>query len=195
MRRAVLQVLAFVAVVLGGGALAGGASADPPSPPPGLASQPEVAQAKPTEFRGDVRRIPRGNVVQPEERPSVKTLDESPPSAVTADPALQTATASTPAPAPSNSFAGLDFANWGAGWPPDTNGDVGPTYYVETVNTSIGVFRKSDGAPEAAFTYNTFFGASPTGTPCDNGNGGDPVVLYDSIADRWLVTDFAWTNL
>ena len=32
------------------------------------------------------------------------------------------------------------------------------------------------------------------GTPCDNNNIGDPVVLYDAVDDRWMITDFAWTN-
>ena len=52
-----------------------------------------------------------------------------------------------PAPAPDSSFDGLDFANWGAGHPPDTNGDVGPNYYIQTVNTSIGIYDKSSGSP------------------------------------------------
>ena len=37
-----------------------------------------------------------------------------------------------------------------------------------------------------------FFGAAPTGTPCDSNNDGDPVVVYDQIADRWIISDFAW---
>ena len=49
------------------------------------------------------------------------------------------------APPPLSSFDGLDFANWGAGHPPDTNGDVGPTYYIQTINTSIGIYDKSTG--------------------------------------------------
>src|SRR5919201_4184879 len=130
MRRAVLKVFPFFVVALAAAAGGGGASAGhPPSPPPAAGPPPEVAQAQPTVFRGDVRRIPRGNVVQPEDRPSVKSLDESPPSTVVNDPARQTSTPSAPAPAPSSAFPGLDFANWGAGWPPDTNGEVGPTDY------------------------------------------------------------------
>src|SRR5437764_1021977 len=50
-----------------------------------------------------------------------------------------------PAPAPIANFEGLDFATWGAGHPPDTNGDVGPEHYIQTVNTSIGIYRKVDG--------------------------------------------------
>jgi hypothetical protein len=190
MRRAVLMVSVFV--VVGGvtAVLAGAAGAGPPATPPGLS----VTQAKPTVFRGDLRLIPRGNHVTPEERPSAKSPSENPPGRVALDPARQTATPNAPAPAPSASLPGLDFANWGAGWPPDTNGDVGPNYYVETVNTSVGIFDKSTGTRVAAFTFDQLFSQSPTGTPCDNSNQGDPYGLYDPMGDRYIVTDFAWSN-
>src|SRR5207244_8351402 len=74
-----------------------------------------------------------------------------------------------------------------------TNGDVGPTYYIQTINTSIGVYRKSDGVRVAAFTYNTFMSQGTFGNLCDTNNFGDPVVLYDSFEDRWIITDFAFT--
>lgn len=98
-----------------------------------------------------------------------------------------------PAPAPTKNFAGLDFANWGAGHPPDTNGDVGPVYYIQTINASIGVYRKSDGSRIAAFSFNTFMSQGSFGNLCDTNNFGDPVVVYDSFEDRWIITDFAFT--
>ncbi|MEO8378199.1 MAG: carboxypeptidase regulatory-like domain-containing protein, partial [Acidobacteriota bacterium] len=97
------------------------------------------------------------------------------------------------APAPNIVFEGLDRENWGAGSPPDTNGDVGPTYYIQSVNTSVGVYRKSDGFREAAFTFDTLMSQGAFGNQCDNHNFGDPVVLYDSFEDRWILTDFAFT--
>ncbi len=100
---------------------------------------------------------------------------------------------SAPAPAPIASFDGLDFATWGAGHPPDTNGDVGPTYYIQTVNTSIGIYLKT-GGPVAAFTFNTFMSQGAFGNLCDTNNFGDPVVLYDSFEDRWFISDFAFTT-
>jgi uncharacterized repeat protein (TIGR01451 family) len=99
-----------------------------------------------------------------------------------------------PAPAPSVSFDGLDFLTWGAGHPPDTNGDVGPTYYIQSVNTSIGIYLKTGGAPVAAFNFNTFMSQGAFGNLCDTNNFGDPVVLYDSFEDRWIITDFAFTT-
>jgi len=103
------------------------------------------------------------------------------------------ASPSTPAPSPSNSFEGLDYTNWGAGHPPDTNGDVGPQYYIQTINTSIGVYNKSDGSRLAAFTFNTLMSQGNFGNLCDSANFGDPVVLYDTFEDRWIITDFAFT--
>lgn len=106
--------------------------------------------------------------------------------------APRTPVTSAPAPAPSASFDGLDYAHWGFGHPPDPNGDVGPTYYIQAINASVGVFRKSDGVPVAAFNLNTFMSQGAFGNPCDTDNFGDPVVLYDTFEDRWVITDFAF---
>ena len=96
------------------------------------------------------------------------------------------------APTPDANFPGLDFANWGQGHPPDTNGDVGPNYYIETINVSIGIYDKSNGNRVAAFTFNSFMSQGHFGNLCDTDNFGDPVVLYDSYEDRWIITDFAF---
>jgi hypothetical protein len=100
--------------------------------------------------------------------------------------------ANAPAPPPIAVYEGLDRFTWGAGSPPDTNGDAGPNNYIQTVNTSIGVYRKSDGFQQAAFTFNTFMSQGAFGNLCDTNNFGDPVVLYDTFEDRWIITDFAF---
>jgi hypothetical protein len=102
------------------------------------------------------------------------------------------AAGAAPAPGPDMSFDGLDFATWGAGHPPDENGDVGPTYYIQTVNTSIGIYDKSTGSRVAAFTFDAFMSQGNFGNLCDTDNFGDPVVLYDSFENRWFITDFAF---
>jgi hypothetical protein len=147
---------------------------------------------RPASFDKDLRSLPETGPAEKRPIPEiespfrVKGVPSNAPDAV-----AQTSTGTLSMPGPSSSFKGLDLQNWGAGWPPDTNGDVGPTYYIQTVNTSIGVFDKS-GSRVAAFTFDTFFGG--TGTPCDASNQGDPVVLYDAQSGRWIITDFAWTN-
>jgi len=96
---------------------------------------------------------------------------------------------------PIMNFAGMNLSANGAGWPPDTNGDVGSTYFIQTVNTSIGIYNKSTGALVSATTFDSFFGGTGiTGTPCDNDNYGDPIVLYDQYSERWFILDFAWDS-
>lgn len=74
--------------------------------------------------------------------------------------------------------------------PPDTNGDVGTTYYVQTINLMMAVYRKSDGVrifgPVATNSLWAGFGGK-----CQTDNDGDPIVLYDDAADRWVISQFA----
>jgi hypothetical protein len=79
----------------------------------------------------------------------------------------------------------------GAGWPPDVNGDVGPTYYIEAVNDAYAVFNKF-GGPLVAFTENALWLGGGGASPCNGNSRGDPVVLYDALADRWILTHFAF---
>ena len=99
------------------------------------------------------------------------------------------------APAPLTSFKGLDLQTCGGGWPPDTHGDVGPTHYIQAVNTSIGIFDKASGSRLAAFTFNNFFVAAGGSGICATYNQGDPIVLYDQISGRWIITDFAFSSV
>ena len=77
--------------------------------------------------------------------------------------------------------------------PPDSDGDVGPNHYVEAVNESIKIFDKNGNTLSGPTSYNSFF-SGLTGTPCANANDGDPFVLYDPVADRWLISDFAFPS-
>ena len=109
--------------------------------------------------------------------------------------AAPTAPPGSPAmPATSVSFDGLNFVSNGSGFPPDTNGDVGPNHYIQVVNTSIGIFSKSGGPALAAFSFNSLWMGAGTGTSCDTTNRGDPVVNYDAQTGRWFILDFAWTD-
>lgn len=75
--------------------------------------------------------------------------------------------------------------------PPDPTGDVGATHYVQAVNASGGsrvrVFNKSDGAQVGNFILTSQLGG--TGA-CASGLG-DPIVVYDGLADRWIITEFS----
>src|SRR5262249_55614065 len=103
-----------------------------------------------------------------------------------------------PAPSTLTNFEGLHFnedcggVSCGDGHPPDPNGDVGPHYFVETVNTSVGIYDKSNGQRVAGFSFNALMSQGNFGNLCDTDNFGDPVVVYDSFHDRWIITDFAF---
>jgi len=74
--------------------------------------------------------------------------------------------------------------------PPDVNGRVGPTQYVQWNNTSFAVFNKTTGALEYGPTAgNTLF--QSLGGVCASHNDGDPVVSYDILAGRWVLSQFA----
>jgi hypothetical protein len=154
------------------------------------------------QFRGDLRNLPRRKPIR-RERPELEVEPNptfyrgTPPASVAPTPEpgmdeLNVAALAVQAPAPDIVFEGLDRENFGAGSPPDTTGDVGPTYYIQSVNTSVGIYRKSDGFREAAFTFDTLMSQGNFGNLCDTNNFGDPVVLYDTFEDRWILTDFAF---
>jgi uncharacterized repeat protein (TIGR01451 family) len=90
-------------------------------------------------------------------------------------------------------FDGIAFPGVGCNCaPPDTNGEVGATQYVQMVNQGFRVFDKNTGAP---LTPATDIAAlwSGFGGVCELAGDGDPVVMYDQLAGRWLISQFAGT--
>jgi hypothetical protein len=94
-------------------------------------------------------------------------------------------------PLPIDSFDGMGWLTNSANhvWPPDTNGDVSPDLYIQSVNSSIAIYEKDGTLTEPAQSFNDFFTGS--NVYCDIYNRGDPVVVYDRFAQRWVVSDFA----
>jgi hypothetical protein len=92
-------------------------------------------------------------------------------------------------------FPGLAINAAGGGnvTPPDTNGAVGATQYVQWINLAFAVYNKTTGALIAGpFLGKTLWAGF--GGDCENLNSGDPVVVYDKIAQRWVLTQFAITT-
>jgi hypothetical protein len=92
-------------------------------------------------------------------------------------------------------FDGIAYPGVGCNCsPPDTNGAVGKTQYVQIVNTGYQVFDKGTGAsslgPNSIVSLWSGFGGV-----CQNNGNGDPVVLYDHLVDRWIITQFAGTTV
>jgi len=89
------------------------------------------------------------------------------------------------------SFDGIDFATGGSGEPPDTVGDVGPSHYVQMVNSSFAIYNKSGTRLTGPTNINALWS---DGTLCETQNEGDPIVLYDRLAGRWMLSQFNHTN-
>jgi len=88
--------------------------------------------------------------------------------------------------------------------PPDTNGSVGETQFVQTVNAYFAVFDKKDllgSGTKSTSPVRPVFGWAPInviwrgfGGRCEANNDGDPVVAYDKIAKRWVITQLSLTG-
>ena len=76
--------------------------------------------------------------------------------------------------------------------PPDTQGDVGPNHYVQWVNLGFQIWDKAGNSLYGPANGNTLW--SGFGGACETTNDGDPITLYDPLADRWLMSQFALPN-
>jgi hypothetical protein len=94
------------------------------------------------------------------------------------------------APITGFNFVGIPIAG---GTPSDSNGSVGNNQFVETVNTRYRVWSLDRNTKVATSVlgpanintlWNGFGGA------CQFQNSGDPIVLFDKAANRWLISQF-----
>ncbi|HEY6232607.1 MAG TPA: hypothetical protein VIW64_15190 [Pyrinomonadaceae bacterium] len=83
--------------------------------------------------------------------------------------------------------------------PPDTTGDVGPNHYVQWVNLRYAVYTLTRDASNQITGFNLVAGFPKNGNTlwqgfggrCESDNDGDPIVQYDQLANRWILTQFA----
>jgi hypothetical protein len=100
-------------------------------------------------------------------------------------------------PTQTGNFDGIGLGFLGAtakgfevtGVPPDPQGDVGPKHYLQIVNSSFAVFGKDGKAILGPVPTRTLFAGF--GGPCETHDDGDGIALYDPLADRWLIAQFA----
>ncbi len=92
---------------------------------------------------------------------------------------------------------GLNRVWYGYGvYPPDTQGDIGPSHYIQVVNGQLAIWDIT-ALQQWVPTPKTLF-AGPIRTlwegsglsPCETSEDGDPIVVYDEYEDRWLVSQF-----
>jgi hypothetical protein len=91
-------------------------------------------------------------------------------------------------PGPILNFAGIKYPGVNCNCaPPDTNGEVGTTQYVQMVNTGYQVFDKATGnsilGPNSIESIWSGFGGV-----CQTSGFGDPVVIFEQLAKRWVIT-------
>lgn len=168
------------------------AAAETPPAPSGRADF--VAASDATSVEVDLRTLP----IAPDWRPGEpftgkprrfepKGLPPRAPATPRRDPLLDLQVGAPPPSDRAFAVPLLHFAGMTSGaQPPDTTGDVGPSHYIQVVNgggTRFTVYRKSDGAVLAGPLTISSLGTGG----CASGRG-DGIVLYDSLAGRWLLS-------
>ncbi len=204
-------------------ALAVGAAA-PVAAQTGGAMSVDGPKVMPAEFKGDLRLLPipaAGPTGQKFRWPRLKPPPVAK-SGGGAPPAASSSPLSGPhAPMPSTlqNFSGISRNDsctggscGGTAIPPDANGEVGPNHYIEAVNRAYAIYTKT-GTLLATFTEDQLWGYVPPPPPClptnltcdlphasgaafacAGSSQGDPIVVYDSIADRWVLAHVAFAS-
>jgi N-acetylneuraminic acid mutarotase len=128
---------------------------------------------------------------QAQVRPELPPLFTNKPLRQVNDPVVQSKMPDPNMPAPMLNFEGIDYPGVVCFCaPPDTNGEVGLSQYVQIVNEGFQVFDKTTGAAEApAVAISSLW--TGFGGLCEFNGFGDPVVVYDQLANRWVITQFA----
>ena len=102
------------------------------------------------------------------------------------DPVLQTSAGPNVAATINQNFDGISADGFA---PPDTNGAAGLTQYVQIVNVEFAVYSKTGTLLLGPARIHTLWAGF--GGPCSTSDGGDPIVNYDRIADRWVISQLS----
>lgn len=76
--------------------------------------------------------------------------------------------------------------------PPDTEGDVGLNHYIQMINMSFAIFDKSGNIVYGPASNLSLWQEAPE--IWASYSNGDPIVLYDELADRWLLSELSFPN-
>jgi hypothetical protein len=74
-------------------------------------------------------------------------------------------------------------------YPPDPQGDVGPNHYLQVVNSNFAVYSKTGTTLFGPAELHTIWTGIPA--PWSGTDDGDPIVVYDQAADRWIISQFS----
>ncbi|MEK6226823.1 MAG: IPT/TIG domain-containing protein, partial [Chloroflexota bacterium] len=199
-----LQLALGIALVVGSIGHAGAsATAAPPTPPASGAPGPVVDYPVHMDLSAPLASIEGAQNQQVSARGNDRAAKkfgpdgQSPVTGVTGSAPAQPPVVNAPATATSWDGVGQGFSGPAgtftvAGAPPDPNGAVGPNHYVQTVNTSFAIFNKTGTVLYGPVATNTLWAGFGGG--CQIDNDGDATVVYDPIADRWVINQFAVTT-
>jgi hypothetical protein len=134
-----------------------------------------------------------------------ETVGLTHPAVIANDPVVQTHAGKGQAATSAQDFDGLCLGETGGPCPanlssecgclpPDPVGEVGPTQYVQAVNNSFAVFSKTGTVLKGATPFNTLWSKTPNNLCFSTGNS-DPIVLYDQLAGRWIISELVATAL
>jgi hypothetical protein len=151
---------------------------------PALRDLPRVA--RPLIFPPDT--VAEVREVRPERGPKAHRVKP-----YSADGALQLFKLAPTIPAPLLTFEGLsnqdNFNVFGFRVnPPDPNGEVGPNHYVEIINLIFGVYDRAGNLLAGPIDTGSLWANFPI--PDCTDPSGDPIVVYDQLEDRWLLSQF-----
>lgn len=104
------------------------------------------------------------------------------------DPALQQGVGTVP----SEVLFAFEAHPPGNSSPPDNVGTVGLNHYVSMVNASrFAIWDKQGNNLVPEVSVNSLWDGGTS--PCEDGDG-DPIVVYDNMADRWVLQEFDTTG-
>lgn len=106
------------------------------------------------------------------------------PDAYLLDPNIQRSFGLTPSDTTIQNFQGVPSNNTAI--PPDTDGDVGLNEYISMVNCRFAIYSKTGATLYGPVNNNSIWNGMS-----NNDNDGDPIVLYDEVADRWFISQFS----
>jgi hypothetical protein len=146
-------------------------------PPPPPSSAPRIPASP-----GSLVTVPEGEPLPPEPPPPRQPVD---------DPVIQLEEGET-GEAPRRGALSKPIVNipglTADANPPDTVGDVGTKHYVQMVNaTEFKIWNKRGRPLTGPIRFGSLW---PDGEIC-NADAGDPIVVFDHLADRWLLSQFA----
>jgi hypothetical protein len=91
-------------------------------------------------------------------------------------------------------FTGNTFGDISQALPPDSNGAVGPSHFMEFINGAVSVYNKTDGQSVLGLADVDFW--SQAGVTVSSTSGiSDPRVIYDPASQRWFASQVDFNGI